>query len=218
MSDFETVIRKDDIDGLTDWVWPKEDTGLWHGPSMEWRPISEMVNEHCKSKHTVVQAGGACGMYPRLYAQMFKSVFTFEPDPYNFYCLAQNCQDMKIHKFNAVLGDRHRNITFHQPSESNRGDGTCAVHMTKTNDDIGGNTPMLRIDDFVYEKLDLIHLDVEGSEQYVIYGARISIRMHHPLIILETVNGGIEDLLKDEGYITVGRAGTDTVFKHQSLI
>jgi hypothetical protein len=101
---------------------------------------------------------------------------------------------------------------------TNRGTGTCAKHAIDTHDDIGGNIPMLRIDDFVYDKLDLIHLDVEGSEMYVIYGARISIRMHHPLIILETVNGGIEDLLKDEGYITVGRAGTDTVFKHQSLI
>ena len=215
---YKTVIRNESIDGLTDWIWPKDDTGLWLGPSQEWKPISECVRENCKTMNTVVQAGGACGMYPRLYSKMFNRVLTFEPDPYNFYCLAQNCTDSKIQKFNAVLGDRHRNITFHHPSESNRGDGTCAAHIVETNDDIGGNIPMLRIDDFVYEKLDLIHLDVEGSEMYVLFGARLSIRLHQPLIILETVNGGIIDMLTEEGYHSIGRAGVDTVFKHSSFI
>ena len=215
---YKTVIRKESVGGLSDWVWPVDDTGLWYGPSIEWEPISEMVRQHCKTMNTVVQAGGACGMYPRLYSKMFNRVLTFEPDPYNFFCLAQNCTDSRILKYNAVLGDRHRNITFHHPSETNRGDGTCAAHMITTDNDIGGNTPMLRIDDFVYEKLDLIHLDVEGSEMYVLYGARNSIRMHHPLIILETINGGIQDIMTEEGYVSIGRAGVDTVFKHQSLI
>jgi hypothetical protein len=49
-------------------------------------------------------------------------------------------------------------------------------------------------------------------------GARNSIRKHFPLIILETVNGEINDFLKDEGYEHVGKAGIDTVFKHRSLL
>lgn len=214
---YKTVIKNESVDGLSDWVWPIEDTGLWAGPANEWYPVIEAVRQNCTSFHTVVQAGGACGMYPRLYAKTFTKVFTFEPDPYNFYCLVQNCLDEKIVKFNCVLGDRHRNITFHHPSESNRGVGSCADHMVETSNDIGGNTPMLRIDDFVYEKLDLIHLDVEGAEMYVLYGARSSIRMHHPLIILETVNGGIMDLLTEEGYENIGSAGPDKIFKHKGV-
>ena len=215
---YQTIIRTDNLDGVSEWVWPVEDTGLWAGPANEWAPIKEIVKQNCKTMHTVVQAGGACGMYPKLYAKMFTRVLTFEPDPYNFYCLAQNCTESTILKFNAVLGNRHRNITFYQPDVTNRGTGTCAKHATDTHDDTSGNVPMLRIDDFVYEKLDLIHLDVEGSEMYVLYGARNSIRIHHPLIILETVNGGIIDLLTEEGYKEIGQAGPDKIFKHESQI
>jgi FkbM family methyltransferase len=216
---FETVIKKQELDGVSEWVWPKEDEGLWYGPSMEWIPTKEAILTHCSTFNTAVQAGGACGMYPKLMSKMFHKVFTFEPDPYNFYCLSQNCTDTYTYKFNCVLGDRHRNITYNPPANTNRGTGSISpVHVTKKNNDVVGNVPMLRVDDFVYDKVDLIQLDVEGSELYVLLGARNSIRKHFPLIILETVNGEINDLLKDEGYEHVGKAGIDTVFKHRSLL
>jgi FkbM family methyltransferase len=214
---FETVIKKQQLDGVSEWVWPKEDQGLWYGPSMEWAAIKEMILNHCGTFNTAVQAGGACGMYPKLMSKMFHKVFTFEPDPYNFYCLSQNCIEPSIYKFNCVLGDRHRNISFNSPDIVNRGTGSIRDAM-RENNDILGDVSMLRIDDFLYEKLDLIQLDVEGSELFVLYGARISIRKHYPLIIIETVNGEINDLLKDEGYEHVGKVGPDTVFKHASLL
>lgn len=215
---FEIKIRTDNLDGVSEWVWPIDDTGLWDGPANEWSAIKGIVTNNCKTMNTVVQAGGACGMYPKLYARMFNRVMTFEPDHYNFYCLVQNCTESKIWKFNAVLGDRHRNIGFNPPDPTNRGTGTCAEQVIETNDDIGGDIPMLRIDDFVYDKLDLIHLDVEGAEMYVLYGAINSIRIHNPLIILETVNGDIIDMLTEEGYEQIGQAGPDSIFKHKSLI
>ena len=216
---FDTVIKKQELDGVSEWVWPKEDQGLWYGPSLEWPPTKEMILKHCTSFSTAVQAGGACGMYPRLMSKIFHKVFTFEPDPYNFYCLSQNCPDTYTYKFNCVLGDRHRNISYDHPQDTNRGTGSISsIHAAKKNNDVVGNVPMLRIDDFVYEKLDLIQLDVEGSEFYVLLGARNSIKKHLPLIILETVSSEISDFLKDEGYEHMGKAGIDTVFKHRSLL
>jgi len=216
---FETIIKKQELDGVCEWVWPKEDEGLWYGPSMEWAAIKEMILNHCGTFNTAVQAGGACGMYPKLMSKIFNKVYTFEPDPYNFYCLSQNCMEPSIYKFNSALGDRHRNITYNHPQDTNRGTGSiCSLHATKRNNDVIGNVPVLRIDDFVYEKLDLIQLDIEGSEIYALYGARNSIQKHFPLIILETVNGAINSFFKDEGYEHIGKVGPDTVFKHRSLL
>jgi FkbM family methyltransferase len=207
---FETYVRDEYIDWVTGWVWPKEDSGLWAGPSQEWGQISEMIRNHCKTKIVAVQAGGACGMYPRLMSQIFEQVYTFEPDQYNFYCLAQNCQNPNIHKFNCALGDRHTNITFNQPTPQNRGEGRIDAASETA---FGGTIPMLMVDDFEYQKLDLIHLDVEGSEYFVLKGAEKSIEKHRPLIILETVNEEIREILNKYGYEEISKAGYDTVFK-----
>jgi FkbM family methyltransferase len=214
MSDFETVIRKDDIDGLTDWVWPKEDTGLWDGPKDDWKKVKPFILENCSGFHTVVQAGGGCGMYPRLLAQMFEKVYTFEPDAYNFYCLANNCKEKKIYKYNAALSDRHRTITLAAPDVTNRGTGTINPGSHEMIN--SGPTPALMIDDFEYEKLDFIYLDIEGYESYALKGAKNSINKHTPLIACESVHNGGMSILENWGYIAIERVGFDTFFVHES--
>jgi hypothetical protein len=207
---FDTYIKQQTIDSVNEWVWPKDDNGLWDGPSKEWGPIGEIIKTHCASKVIAVQAGGACGMYPRLMSEIFEQIYTFEPDQYNFYCLSQNCQKSNIHKFNCALGDRHTNIIFEAPNDQNRGTGTIDASSETA---FGGTVPMLMVDDFEYRKLDLIHLDVEGSEYFVLRGAEKTIEKHRPLIILETVNDQIREILRNYDYEEIGRAGYDTVFK-----
>jgi FkbM family methyltransferase len=158
MSDFDTIIRKEYIDGLTDWMWPAQDTGLWIGPKDDWETVRPFILGNCDGFHTAVQAGGGCGMYPRLLAQMFERVYTFEPDAYNFYCLANNCKEENIYKYNAALSDKHRTVTLVKPEPSNRGTGTISAGSHEIPN--SGVIPALMIDDFEYEKLDLIYLDI----------------------------------------------------------
>jgi FkbM family methyltransferase len=212
-----TRIQDFPLDGVNQWVWPRNDRGLWLGPSQEWPRHKEKILELCTSFNTAVQAGGACGMYPKLMSKMFHKVYTFEPDHYNFYCLAQNCVEDNIYKFNSALGDRHRNVTFHPPTEDNRGVGVTTSPGNDNKPDWAGNVPVLRIDDFVYEKLDLIYLDIEGAEKSALYGAMNSIRLHKPVIVCENGHNGIFEMLKDYGYIVVDVVGSDTFFKCNSL-
>lgn len=214
MSDFDTIMRKDDIDGLTDWVWPAQDTGLWIGPRDDWEKIRPFILENCDGFHTAVQAGGGCGMYPRLLAQMFQRVYTFEPDAYNFYCLANNCKEANIFKFNAVLSDMHRTVTLNNPDPTNRGTGS--INMDSHDLPHSGVIPSLMIDDFAFEKLDLIYLDVEGTEKFALKGAKNSINKHRPLIACETVHNGAMEMLEGWGYIAIERVGFDTFFMHES--
>lgn len=204
-------------DVSTNWVWPKDDTGLWDGPSREWYSISVLITAHCNSKIQAVQAGGACGMYPKLLSEMFEQVYTFEPDQYNFYCLAQNCQSPNIQKFNCALGDSHTNIQFNKPNINNRGLGQTVIRRMGDPDLSVPTVPMLMVDDFDYQKLDLIYLDVEGSEYLVLKGSEKSIEKHRPLIILETVNPEIKEFLQKYNYEIVGHNISDTVFKHISI-
>lgn len=214
---YQTKIIELAVDGVSDWVWPRNDKGLWLGPSQEWPRHKERILEHCTSFGTVVQAGGACGMYPKLLSKMFKKVYTFEPDHYNFYCLAQNCIEDNIYKFNCALGDRHGNITFNYPSEENRGVGTTNFDGIKDEEPWIGNIPLLRVDDFVFENLGLIYLDIEGSERHALNGALNTIEKFKPLIICENGHAGIIDIIAKFGYKDVCREGADTFFKCESL-
>ena len=212
---FKTKIMSEDIDGVSNWVWPEEDTGLWIGPSHEWSAIKPIIMENTDpmNRLNAVQAGGGCGMYPRLLSQMFTYVYTFEPDPYNFYCLSQNCQSENIYKFNSALSDRHRKIKFFAPGVHNRGTGTVTNSVNNDSiDDTAGNAVALTIDDFVFESLGLIYLDIEGSEFYALTGAINTIKKHKPLIICETAHSLI-NILEEYGYEIIAKSSADTVFK-----
>ena len=73
----------------------------------DWNAHYDLIMSYVPNKKTVIQAGGNCGLYARLYATVFDSVFTFEPDPINFSCLAENCKINKIVKFNTALANKN---------------------------------------------------------------------------------------------------------------
>ena len=211
---YDTIIRPTTIDGVSDWVWPKDDEGLWQGPSQEWSAIKPFITDNCADFTNVVQAGGGCGMFPRLLSNIFKYVYTFEPDPYNFYCLSQNCQSENIYKFNCALGDQHRKIVFSAPQESNRGTGVITSQIEDKERSLSaGNAVMLKIDDFIFDSLGLIYLDIENSEIYALRGSINTLKMHKPLVICESAGERLTNMLESIDYTIVGKSGADTIFK-----
>lgn len=111
----------EEVDGVGNWTWVNADVGVWHWPKVDWLPLKDKYLKHCSKFDVVVQAGGACGMYPRLLAEFFHLVYTFEPDPYNFHCLVNNCQLDRIYKIQAALGDESGTKFLHQSERSNSG-------------------------------------------------------------------------------------------------
>ena len=200
--------RETEVDGVSNWMWTKIDNGSWDGPHQEWKELKEIFLKHCKSFESVVCAGGNHGLYPRLLSNTFKHVYTFEPDSLNFHSLVNNCQKENIYKFNAALGSAHDMIGISTPHKENRG-------MTI----VGGvgYVPVLMIDDFVFETLSLIQLDVEGFECHVLDGAESNIRKHKPLITAE--NGDtkyISEFLSNLGYELIGKTGADSIYLNKN--
>ena len=97
-------IIEQEVDGIGPWLWPLEDWEGFRWSSEDWVTSKEDWLKHVKHKGVCVQAGGLCGMYPRLLSEHFEVVYTFEPDGLSYYCLVNNCQVDNIIKSQAALG------------------------------------------------------------------------------------------------------------------
>lgn len=208
---YETMIeeRRHDIDGVVDWRWIRGDNGAWDGPKDDWVSSHKAKYlEHVRKYDVVVQAGGNCGMYPKLFSRIFKWVYTFEPDPLNFYALVQNTQEDNIIKMQAALGDRHTMIEVHRHSLHNVG-----MHQVREN--ATANIPQLRIDDLALHDCDLIQLDIESYEIYALRGAEQTIAKFKPVIVVENNNGDIGEFLGRYGYTVASTSHMDTIYRPQ---
>lgn len=156
-------------------LWPAEDVRC---ASYIFKSVKDLEGAyvHCRAFRVVVQAGGNCGVWPRALGQRFDRVYTFEPCPVNFRCLAANASEENIYKFNAALGRRPELVGL---ARDPRNIGAHYVDR-KT-----GEIPTMRVDDLALDACDLILLDVEGFEFNAICGAWETIKRHRPVIVVE---------------------------------
>jgi len=173
----------------------------------------EKVWPYIKAWDTCVQAGGNLGVFPRTLAAKFHSVYTFEPDAENFYCLGINCPESNVIKLQAALGDKPGLVSIVDENQGQCNPGAKYVRGK-------GLVPTLRIDDLGLESCDLILLDIEGSELAALKGAQVTITKFKPVIAIEdkepcyakfgTKEGETEGWLIDNfGYKIIARYGRD---------
>lgn len=201
-----TYKRKDIIDGVEEWTWITNEKGSWDGPKADWESCHKQTYlKYCKKFEVVVCAGGCQGMYPRLFSDMFQTVYTFEPDPLSFYCLVNNCQKDNIVKIQAALGYINKMIGINRVSKEN-------VGMNKVSEN--GIVPMMTLDTFDFPSLDLLQLDVEGFEIHILEGGLRTIQKHLPVITCENGYELIAKFLLPLGYERVDQSRSDTVYVH----
>lgn len=213
MNDYQNLVmyRNTEVDGFKPcekgWLWVKSDDGAWDGPKDDWETANkEAYLRYLTKREVVVQAGGNCGMYPRLFAQYFQRVYTFEPDPLNFFCLAANCQKDNIIKMQATLGNQHGMTGVHRRDMNNVG-----MHVASLS--AQGIIPMLRVDDLNLPTCDLMQFDTEGTEAAILEGAAETILKFRPVISLELPSYAANSLMAKYGYVSKGRiAHMDEIF------
>lgn len=159
-----------------DFYWPDSDTELRKVAEPDLMTINKAI-PHVDDKKVVVQAGGACGVWPYFLSALFCEVYTFEPCPHNFDYLKQNIRGIKnIKANNAALGDGKECVEIER-NEKNV--GAQCVRRT------GGNETT-SIDDLSLPQLDLLLLDIEGYEVKALEGATKTIEKFSPIISVET--------------------------------
>lgn len=205
----DTSMRPVNCEGVEELLWITQDSKAFSGPLSDWINDRDKFLEHVKNKGTVIQAGGNCGMYARFYENYFNEVYSFEPDPTNYFCLTQNCQGEKFHLFNVALGKELGKATLYFPKRKFRNAGIWQVIEDET-----GNIEVITIDSLNIENCDLIHLDVEGFESNVLRGAKETIEKFHPVIILEEGRGS--EIAEEYGYKVISKLTTDWVMLYET--
>jgi FkbM family methyltransferase len=169
------------------------------------------------TKNVIVQAGGNCGLYTKIYAKQFKTVYTFEPVPDLFKCLVLNTPENVV-KIQGCIGNEHKLVNMNEHEGGNIGGGY-----------VNGNgiLPMFKIDDLNLPECNLIHLDIEGYEKNALIGASDTITRCKPVICIEdcekwlkrysTSLEDIEEFLTSFGYSYYSSARGDRIYKCNQL-
>lgn len=145
-------------------------------------------------------------MYPRFYRNYFDCVYTFEPDPTNYYCLERNCDVEGIFHQNAALGAEEKYVSLDAPNAPGEENN---VGMYTVNEK-PGVVRMTTVDSLNLGACDLIHFDLEGYETQALMGAINTIEKYNPIIITEKSSG--QTFLESIGYEKVKKTSMDTIF------
>jgi FkbM family methyltransferase len=172
----------------------------WNGDRLKWpiqdkklKQVNDWVNDlnttllHMKKSdremRVAVQAGGACGVWPLELAKHFAMVYTFEPDPVNYWCLCANVSHLPstIAPMNMALGENKGVVetVLHHTEQDNSG-----AYYTRDSD-AEWAVPRITIDSLNLGRCDLICLDIEGREVEALRGAYNTIERHMPFIMIE---------------------------------
>ena len=176
-------------------MWIARDASCFDLIKHDWHQFSSFFLPLVRDRGTVVQAGGNCGLYPLYYSYLFERVFTFEPDPMNFYCLSHNCPNNKIIKFNIALSGVAGFVSMANPDPSN-------VGMHRVIPEGGTQVYGMSLDSLEIPSVGLIHLDVEGFEYPVLLGSQKTIERTRPVVVLEmsTCESEMMQIMKDLNY------------------
>lgn len=187
--------------------WVAEDQWCFIIIETEWQRHHKQLLKHINANDAklVLQAGGNCGLYPFYYSFLFDKVVTFEPEPLNFRCLAENCVSNQFVKFNTALGDKCGFVKIGNPDPDRDNNGMYTVG--------GGDIEVytMTIDSLQLDQCSLIHLDVEGYEFNVLKGGINTIKKFKPVLALEISKDKdeIDKMLTKVGYKCVEQYGVE---------
>lgn len=165
------------------WYVPEEETSGIRDIIREWTNKGEAVVNMLPQRRTVVQAGGNLGVFPKGLAKYFDKVVTFEPIQTNLECMLKNIDTIEnIDVYNCALGAEDTRANFKSTIKGNCG----ATQITFSTE---GDMSVIPLDSLELDDVDLLWLDVEGTEVEALNGAIETIERCRPIIVTE--NNGL---------------------------
>jgi len=192
----EFVIRRED-NGLS---WIKQDQVTFgiivNDYNQTIKPALDILREKkILGSRAIVQAGGHCGVYPMLFTNYFSMVFTFEPNALNFHCLVDNCQGENIIKMNLALGKEPGRVRSVVVNPINTG-----MNRVVDAGDAEYYVPIIPLDALGLTDIDMIEMDLEEREYDALVGARQTIEINKPVLMIENATDQIKEYLSELGY------------------
>lgn len=193
------------IASYDNFMYVTDDPGfIWHinnGRSEPYPRELDIVKRYQSlypSKNNIcIDVGGHIGSTSFPYSRLFSRVVAYEPNKksYDFFMqniLLNNSKNVTVHNKGAYNKTTRCTVVLHEG-------GNSGCYYIKEVTDDSSATAVVRLDDEFATNdtpVDFIKIDTEGSELYVLQGAREIIQKWKPLIQIET-NGSA---LKYFGY------------------
>lgn len=189
----------------SEWAWPDDDRWLFAviDDVLGIDKIMQYVNDRTNPSHggkiwkarTVVQAGGACGIWPYRLSQLFDTVITVEPLDNNYQALIENVQGLdNVFAFHGCLGSGDEpfgQVGMKRPRRDRNNAGSQQVELgvfdiLNDDDEVIRTYDVHTIDRIARDHIvDAIILDIEGYEIPALMGAVEIIQRCHPVICVE---------------------------------
>lgn len=198
------------------WYWPKKDEGSWEGQNRNIDLVNQVM-PYVKGNQVMVQAGGNCGYILSTFVDKFETIYTFEPDSTNFYCLNNNVTEDNVIKIQSCLGYDKLPVSVKDLVRPDRPMDIGGVHVSGT-----GNIPTISIDSLNLRACNLIQFDIEGYELKAIIGSVETIEKYKPVLCIEFCekwliryddnSDKLTNFIEQLGYEYVKSYGSDKIF------
>jgi FkbM family methyltransferase len=194
----------------------------WPATDYQQATIDEAAR-HVKKFNCAVDVGGNIGLHTFRFAKLFAKVHSFEPTNVNFECLQKNTQTLDnviLHQLG--LGDKSDTLTIQLPADANNCGNFSIVDFKDNTEQTVDETIEIRTLDSLELTPDLIKIDVQGFDYNVLVGAITTIKMHRPVIIVESETKQsrniIAEFLQQQGYIVAAKIRHDQIWVHQETV
>ncbi|MDJ0736973.1 MAG: FkbM family methyltransferase [Nostocaceae cyanobacterium] len=176
-----------------------------------------------------IDIGANEGIYSYALAQICQIVEVFEPQS---WCTEAIVNYNRIHRniniYNVALSDFNGSLTLNVPTSNGdyshqvSGLGKLTTGLA-TFGELEGETisidvPVRKLDDYNFQDVSLIKIDVEGHESRVIDGARETILREKPILIVEIEQKHIKDKPIDHVFEQITGLGYTGYFLYQSSL
>jgi FkbM family methyltransferase len=190
------------------WVLDDEvDIGYtqWSKEMCDWQDgLIPFSIENVKQRKVAIDIGAGYGAMTWGFSKSFETVHAFEINPRFIEPLKKNligCDNVIIH--NVGLGEKSKYVEYEHKFDGGRSKINLPENSFSNTrfgaTDVGQyelshgkkelkntlNFQIKKLDDYEFDRVDLIKIDVENYETFVVYGALETIKKHKPVIICE---------------------------------
>jgi FkbM family methyltransferase len=143
------------------------------------------VYQNIPTKRTMIDIGANIGIFAKPSAELFERVICFEPVPKNFEVLEKNLENYNnVELYCLGISNQPQTAKFSMKTLK------CgqSQQVTEYSDDPeyeNFDCALVTLDQYNFDNVDWIKIDVEGFEDAVLEGSRETIRRNRPWLLLE---------------------------------
>lgn len=190
----------------------------------------EVALKYVKNWNTALDVGAHIGTWSVAMAKRFGMVYAFEPAEDVFGCLKMNTDGLSnVCPERVACGEVFKRVRIGNDLQRLGNTGSRFIRDDKTHlpdgiyesAPVGDEVDVIRLDDRIFTSVDLLKIDAEGYEPFVLNGAQQTILRHKPVVVIEEkffgprfgVEAGLAlRMLESWGMREVDRIGKDHVY------